>query len=52
MNMQLERMQNKGLGKPAKSLQELQLEWFCLPGAAPELQAELQVRFDTLVSKS
>lgn len=49
MQMQLKRMQNKGLGLTAKSISDLQTNWWCLPGAEPSQQAELQSRFDQLL---
>ena len=49
MQVQLDRMKNKGLGPQATdkdtTLQELKIDWLCLPGADPELQESLEQRF-------
>ncbi len=51
MQMQLDRMQNKGLGLTAKTTQDLQTQWWCLPGGEPAEQASLQKRFDDLIKR-
>lgn len=50
MQHQLERMNEHGLGHagtPAagRTAEELEVEWLCMPGAAPELQQQLDERF-------
>jgi len=53
MNIQLERMQSKGIGRAQVSkeeqLSEYKLDWFCLPGAKPELQCALDKRVQVLL---
>jgi hypothetical protein len=49
MQYQLEQMNKSGLGqqteKSADWLEQLELDWLCMPGAEPELQKELDERF-------
>jgi len=53
MQTQLERMKQQGIGSsPAekqKILEQSRLDWFCLPGAAPDQQATLNERFERLL---
>jgi len=53
MQLQLERMQQKGLGQAElqkdQAIEELKLDWLCLPGAEPKSQAELDQRFSKLL---
>lgn len=50
--IQLDRMKQQGLvhskEQTAKKIKELMLDWYCLPGAKPDVQQELQKRFDQL----
>jgi len=56
MRIQLERMKVAGIGQPPikrkSMLDELKLDWLCLPGAEPELQAKLDVRFGALICRN
>ena len=52
MQMQLERMQNKGLGKTAKTTEQLQMDWWCLPGAEPNEQILLDKRVKSLMASA
>jgi hypothetical protein len=56
MQIQLDRMKNIGIGQApidAKSeLAELTLDWFCLPGAEPEIQDLLERRFTSVANKN
>ena len=56
MQIQLDRMKNKGLGAQAKdkdtALQELKIDWLCLAGAEPELQKSLEKRFKKALDHS
>jgi hypothetical protein len=49
MQYQLEQMNKSGLGQQAENgaewLENMELEWLCMPGAEPELQKELDERF-------
>ena len=49
MQYQLEQMNKKGLGQQTENsaewLEQLELDWLCMPGAEPELQKELDERF-------
>lgn len=49
MQYQLEQMNKSGLGQQtensAERLEQLELDWLCMPGAEPELQKELDERF-------
>jgi DNA repair protein SbcC/Rad50 len=49
MQYQLEQMNKSGLGQQsensAEQLEQLELDWLCMPGAEPELQKELDQRF-------
>ncbi len=49
MQYQLEQMNKSGLGQQTKNsaeqLEKLELDWLCMPGAEPELQKELDERF-------
>ncbi len=49
MQYQLEQMNKSGLGQQtdnsAEWLEQLELDWLCMPGAEPELQKELDERF-------
>jgi len=51
--MQLERMQNNGLGgsadDTATQLKQIKLDWYCLPSAEANTQAELDIRFKRLI---
>ena len=51
--MQLETMSNKGLGSNAQleSIQQLKLDWLCLPGATPSLQASMENRLSSIFKK-
>lgn len=55
MQIQLDRMKNKGLGhtivEHSKALSTAKLDWLCLPGADPELQLVLDKRFASLIAK-
>ena len=55
MKVQLERLKKDGLGrsqaKKGEALNELKLDWLCLPGAQPEIQQALDTRFALLVTK-
>ncbi|MBT5032324.1 MAG: DUF349 domain-containing protein [Proteobacteria bacterium] len=55
MKIQLERLKKGGLGrgqaKKDDGLNELKLDWLCLPGAQPEIQQALDKRFARLVAK-
>lgn len=56
MQIQLERMKNKGIGhatvEKSKALSAANLEWLCLPGAEPELQVSLDKRFRALMANA
>jgi len=56
MQTQLERMKDQGIGHVIKdfktSLEELKLDWLCLPSADPELQASLEKRFQCALNNS
>ncbi|MFT5571384.1 MAG: exonuclease SbcC [Cryomorphaceae bacterium] len=53
MQTQLERMKTKGLGQgqsqPSEKIKLMKIDWLCLPGAEPSLQASLDKRFSALV---
>lgn len=55
MQVQLERMKKHGIGQAQPQtdevLNELKVDWLCLPGAEPEIQKALDQRFDRLVKK-
>jgi hypothetical protein len=55
MQIQLDRMKNKGLGQTSiehnKALSRAKLDWLCLPGAKPERQLALDKRFAALMAK-
>jgi hypothetical protein len=55
MKIQLERMQQGGFGQghgeKAALLKQLKLDWYCLPGAEPDIQEKLDVRFLKLINK-
>jgi len=55
MQVQLERLKTKGIGRQAQNtkerLDELKLDWLCLPGAEPVQQAQLDKRFQTALKK-
>ena len=55
MKVQLERLKKDGLGrslvKKGETLNELKLDWLCLPGAQPGIQEALDKRFAHLVKK-
>ena len=55
MQHQLERMNKHGLGHaPAasRSAEALEVDWLCMPGAAPELQQSLDERFRRCIDKA
>lgn len=56
MQVQLDRMKNKGLGhtvvEKSKAIAQAKLDWLCLAGAEPELQVQLNKRFDALIAKA
>ena len=56
MQIQLERMKETGIGQitsqQSSAINDLKLDWLCLPGAEPKLQAQLEQRFKTLISKN
>ena len=53
--LQLDRMKQQGLvyskEQEQQKIKQLKLDWYCLPGAEPELQKELQQRFENLNKK-
>ena len=55
MQVQLDRMKNKGLGHAKNkdaALKELKIDWLCLPGANPKLQKSLEQRFQKALKES
>jgi len=56
MQVQLERMKTAGIGQnpnqQVTTISELRLDWLCLPGAEPKLQASLEARFNQLIAKA
>ena len=55
MKIQFDRMKTQGIGKSNQDknaiIEELKLDWLCLPGALPATQTELNKRFDSLTKK-
>ena len=53
MTYQLQQMQQSGLGSQsvdkAEKLRQLELQWLCMPGAEPNLEAELDMRFQSVM---
>ena len=53
MQIQLERMQKGGFGQERVEkdavLKKMKLDWYCLPGAEPEIQKTLDKRFKKLI---
>ena len=53
MQIQLERMQKGGFGQDrvekSAVLKQMKLDWYCLPGAEPDMQAKLDERFQKLI---
>lgn len=53
MNYQLEQMKKSGLGQQAVnntgSLEKLELDWLCMPGAEPQQQKEFDDRFQQIL---
>ena len=49
-SMQLDAMSRKGIGaiNQSNSIEQLKLDWLCLPGATPKLQQKLNSRLDKL----
>ncbi|MBX2848207.1 MAG: DUF349 domain-containing protein [Acidiferrobacterales bacterium] len=56
MQIQLERMKNKGLGQSLevnnKSIEKQRIDWLCLPGAAEDTQKTLDDRFKRLLKNA
>ena len=52
MKVQLEKMQKQGIGhdqtNKTKAINEMKIDWLCLPGAEPKIQKELDQRFASL----
>jgi len=55
MQIQLERMKKDGIGQAQTqkdaTLDNLKLDWLCLPGADPDIQQALDKRFSQLIAK-
>ena len=56
MQVQLERMKDAGIGHSSielsQALNNLKLDWLCLPGAEPDLQDTLEQRFNALIANN
>ena len=56
MQVQLERMKDAGIGHSSielsNALNNLKLDWLCLPGAEPDLQDTLEQRFNALIANN
>lgn len=56
MKVQLERMKTDGIGRGQTEkdtvLNDLKLDWLCLPGAEPVIQSTLNQRFEKLIGKN
>ena len=55
MQYQLEQMNESGLGQPVNNssnqLEQMEIDWLCMPGAAPAEQQKLDARFQSVINR-